>query len=46
MPKATCLRLRSHAVLGWHTVHMLRIIQQRRTHGETILDEALSRISP
>lgn len=46
MNKATCLSLLSNAVLVWNTVHMMRIIQQLRTNGETILDEELSRISP
>ena len=46
MHKATCLSLLSNAVLVWNTVHMTRIIQQLRATGETILDEALSRIAP
>lgn len=46
MNKATCLNLLAHAVLVWNTVHMMRIIQQRRASGETMTEEELARISP
>jgi TnpA family transposase len=46
MNKATCLSLRSNAVLVWNTMHMMRIIEQLCASGETITPEELSRISP
>jgi TnpA family transposase len=46
MNKATCLSLLSNAVLVWNTVHMMHIIQQLRTSGETMTEEELARISP
>jgi Tn3 transposase DDE domain len=46
MNKATCLNLLAHAVLVWNTVHMMRIIQQRRASGETMTEEELAWISP
>jgi TnpA family transposase len=46
MNKATCLSLLSNAVLVWNTMHMTRIIEELRAHGETIDDEELARVSP
>jgi TnpA family transposase len=46
MNKATCLSLLSNAVMVWNTMHMTRIIAQRRASGETITEEECARISP
>jgi hypothetical protein len=46
MNKASCLSLLCNAVLVWNTVHMSRIIRQRRATGVTITDEEVSFISP
>ena len=44
MNKASCLSLVSNAVLYWNTIHIAKIIDQLRDHGEHISDEALSHI--
>ena len=46
MNKASCLSLLSNAVLVWNTVHIARIVAQRRAGGHEVRDEDLARVSP